>query len=56
LRHRILQLWNDRDFAERMAEAGRQKVTDFYTHKQYKQRLVTLALLLYKERRGAPLN
>jgi glycosyltransferase involved in cell wall biosynthesis len=56
LRHRILQLWNDRDFAERMAEAGRQKVTRLYTHKQYKQRLVTLALLLYKERRGAPLS
>jgi glycosyltransferase involved in cell wall biosynthesis len=54
LRHRIIQLWNDRDFAERMAEAGRQKVTDFYTHKQFKQRMVKLALLLYRDAKAAP--
>jgi hypothetical protein len=45
---------DDRDFAERMAEAGRQKVTDFYTHKQFKQRMVKLALLLYKDAKTAP--
>lgn len=51
LRHHILQLWNDQASAERMAETGRRKIADLYTHKQFKHRMVTLALLLYSEAR-----